>query len=169
MRSKSGIRAISVLISLIFVIEACGCSLIKNVAGGAKKSEQEYAEMVFEYIKNEDIDNLCKLFSPKIRASHDLEKEWEEFFDHMDGKMVSYKSLKYPNEGIGKDENGEVYKEHYSVNYEGAKTSTGKVYKEIGYYHEVVNKKDPESEGMDVFTMQDPDTKTWYTVGGETE
>ena len=87
----------------------------------------------------------------------------------MDGKIESYKSIKYQNEGMGKDKNGEIYKEHYGVNYNGARTTSGTVYKEFGYYHDVVNRNDPESEGMTVFTLKDPDTGTWYTVGGETE
>lgn len=170
MSKKAGIRAVTVVtLSLILVMHIAGCSLIKNVTGGAKSAEKEYAEKVFEYLKNEDIESLCGLFSPKMKKTHDLEKEWEEFFAHMDGKIESYKSIKYQNEGMGKDKNGEIYKEHYGVNYTGARTTSGAVYKEFGYYHDVVNRNDPESEGMTVFTMKDPDTGTWYTVGGETE
>ena len=100
-----------------------------------------------------------------MKKNHDLEKEWEDFFEKMDGKAVSYKKISFPNEGVGKDENGEVYKMHVAVNYNNLKTDKGTVYKQFGYQHIRVSKSDPDSVGLLTFTMQDPDTGEWTTVG----
>ena len=101
----------------------------------------------------------------EVKKEHDLEKEWEEFFDKMDGKADSYKKLSFPNEGVGTDKDGEVYKMHISVNYDSMKTDKGTVYKNFGYYRERVLRDDPEAEGLSTFTMQDPGTGDWITVG----
>ena len=66
-----------------------------------------------------------------------------------------------------KDKNGEVCDSHISVNYAGAQTDNGTVYEEFGYYHVKASKEDPDSVGITVFTMKDPDTGNWITVGGE--
>ena len=145
-------RITALLMSLVMLFSLSGCQIVDNVSKSIKddpkNGEKEYAEQVFEYLKNEDI-------------------EWKYFFDHVDGKIVSYKGIKYPGEGIGKDQDGEVYDSHISVNYSEVKTDNGTVYEEFGYYHVKVNRDDPDSVGLVVFTMQDPDTGNWITVGGE--
>lgn len=164
-------RITALLMSLVMLFSLSGCQIVDNVAKSIKddpkNGEKEYAEQVFEYLKNEDIDSLCELFAPEVSVEHSLESEWKYFFDHVDGNIVSYKGLKYPGEGIGKDQDGEVYDSHISVNYSGVKTDNGTVYEEFGYYHVKVNRDDPDSVGLVVFTMQDPDTGNWITVGGE--
>jgi hypothetical protein len=54
---------------------------------------------------------------------------------------------------------------HISVNYDSMKTDKGTVYKNFGYYRERVLRDDPEAEGLSTFTMQDPGTGDWITVG----
>lgn len=160
------IKRVSALVLCVFMsFQIFGCALLKNVQNDPKKLERPDAEQIFEYIKNEDIGSLCGLFSPEVKKSHDLEKEWQEFFERMDGKAESYKSISYPNEGVGKDKDGEVYKMHISVNYNDVKTANGTVYKEFGYYRVRVSKSEPETEGLTTFTMKDPDTGEWITVG----
>ncbi len=160
------IKRVSALVLCVFMsFQIFGCALMKITQNDPKKLEKPDAEQIFEYIKNEDTDSLCALFSPEVKKSHDLEKEWQEFFERMDGKAESYKSISYPNEGVGKDKDGEVYKMHISVNYNDVKTANGTVYKEFGYYRVRVNKSDPEAEGLSTFTMQDPGTGDWITVG----
>lgn len=164
-------RITALLMSLVMLFSLSGCRVTDNAAkiinDDPKTDEKEYAEQVFEYLKNEDIDSLCELFAPDVRAEHSLESEWKNFFDHMDGKIVSYEGLQYPGEGLGKDKDGKVYDSHISVNYAGAKTDNGIVYEEFGYYHVKVSSDDPDSVGLIVFTMQDPDTGNWITVGGD--
>ena len=158
-------RVGALVLCALMALQLFGCALIKNVKNDPKNLEKLDAEKIFEYIKDEDIDSLCDLFSPEVKKNHDLEKEWEDFFEKMDGKAVSYKKISYPNEGEGKDENGEVYKMHVAVNYNNLKTDKGTVYKQFGYQHIRVSKSDPDSVGLLTFTMQDPDTGEWTTVG----
>ncbi len=164
-------RIAALLMSLVMLLSLAGCQIVDNAAkiinDDPKTGEREYAEQVFEYLKNEDIDSLCELFAPDVSAHHNLESEWKHFFDQLDGKIVSYKGLEYPGEGLGKDKDGEVYDSHISVNYAEVKTDNGTVYEEFGYYHVKVSRDDPDSVGLTVFTMQDPDTGDWITVGGE--
>lgn len=164
-------KVMALMMSLVIAFPVCSCAFIdravKAYEDDPKRDEREYAEQVFEYVKNEDIDSLCELFAPEVSVDHSVRSEWKYFFDHMDGNAVSYKSLSYPDEGIGKDKDGEVYESHISVNYKGVKTGNGTEYKQFGYYRVQVNSNDPDSVGMHVFTMQDPETGKWYTVGGE--
>lgn len=164
-------KHVALFMSLVMLFSLSGCQIVDNavktIKDDPKYGEKEYAEQVFEYLKNEDIDSLCELFAPDVRAEHSLESEWKNFFNHMDGKIVSYEGLQYPGEGLGKDKDGKVYDSHISVNYAGAKTDNGIVYEEFGYYHVKVSSDDPDSVGLIVFTMQDPDTGNWITVGGE--
>ena len=161
-------KIMALLMSLVMLFSMSGCQMVervvKTINDDPKHGEKEYAEQLFEYLKNEDIDSLCELFAPYVSDEHSLKSEWKYFFDHIDGKIVSYKSLKYPGEGSGAD-NGEVYESHISVTYVGAKTDNGTVYEEFGYYHVKVNRDDPDSVGLIVFTAKDPDTGNWITVG----
>ena len=164
-------KVLALLMSLVIAFSVFGCAFIdravKAYEDDPKRNEREYAEQVFEFVKNEDIDSLCELFAPEVSENHSLRAEWKYLFSHMDGKAVSYKSLKYPDEGLRKDKDGEVYDSHISVNYNGVRTDNGTKYQQFGYYRVKVNRNDPDSEGMHVFTMQDPETGKWYTVGGE--
>ena len=164
-------KIIALLMCLVMALPLFGCSFIENAVdrfkNDPKKQEKADAEQIFEYLKEEDIDSLCELFSPEVRKTHSLKSEWKYFFKKLDGNVVSYKKLQYQNEGYGVDKDGEVYDSHFSVNYSGVKTDNGTVYKQFGFYHVRVNKNDPDSEGLQVFTMQIPDTGEWITVGGE--
>ena len=155
----------ALVLCVLMALQLFGCALIKNIKNDPKNLEKPDAEKIFEYIKDEDIDSLCELFSPEVKKNHDLEKEWEEFFEKMDGKAVSYDKIKFMNEGVGTDKDGEVYKMHVGINYNNVKTDKGTVYKEFGYQHIRVSKSDPDSEGLLTFTMKDPDTGEWTTVG----
>ena len=158
-------RISAIVLCALMSFQIFGCALIKNAKNDPQKLEKPDAEQIFEYIKNEDIDSLCDLFSPEVKKTHDLEKEWKEFFEKMDGKAVSYKKISFPNEGVGTDKDGEVYKMHVAVNYNNLKTDKGTVYKQFGYQHIRVSKSDPDLEGLLTFTMQDPETGEWTTVG----
>lgn len=162
-------RIMALLMSLVMLFSLSGCQVLENAAriisDDPKNGEREYADQVFEYLKNEDIDSLCELFAPEVSEDHSLKSEWKYFFDHVDGKIVSYKSLKYPNEGKGTDKDGEVYDSHISVDYVGVRTDNGTVYEKFGYFHVKVSRDDPDSVGMTVFTMQDPATGDWISVG----
>lgn len=112
----------------------------------AKKEAKKY----FEYLKNQDISNLCKLFSRNVQNSHDLEKEWTEFFKSIDGNIVSYKKITYLGEEVHVDD----YKVDYSdivIRFEDVKTDKGKLYERIDYRELRVNSSCPEAEGISIF------------------
>ncbi len=162
-------KAAAVFMCLVTALSFFGCSYVNNVVDNYKRTprviEKPEAEQIFEYLKDEDIDSLCELFSPEVSKTHDIKSEWKYFFSHLDGDLVSYKKISYPNEGLGVDKDGEVYDSHVSVNYKNAKTDTGKVYSEFGYYRVQVSRDNPDSVGITTFTMLDPDTGKWITVG----
>ena len=76
-------RIMALLVSLIMLFSLSGCQVVdnavKSINDDPKNGEKEYAEQVFEYLKNEDIGSLCELFAPDVRAEHDLESEWKSF------------------------------------------------------------------------------------------
>ena len=93
-------KAVSFLIVIVTAFSLFGC---KAFGDDPKRIEKEDAVQIFEYLKNEDIDSLCGLFSKEASAKHSIRSEWESFFARVDGKIVSYKGIKYPGEGVGKE------------------------------------------------------------------
>ncbi len=58
-------RISAIVLCALMSFQIFGCALIKNAKNDPKKLEKPDAEQIFEYIKNEDIDSLCDLFSPE--------------------------------------------------------------------------------------------------------
>ena len=83
--------------------------------------------------------------------------EWELFFKQLDGKLVSYSGISFPGEGKGVNKDGTVYESHYTK---------GTVYQSFGYYLTRTDTKEPDLEGIDVFSMKHPGTGEYVTVGG---
>ena len=50
----------------------------------------EQSEYIMECIVNKDKEGLKSVFSKYISETHDLDKEIDEFFEFIDGKIVSY-------------------------------------------------------------------------------
>ncbi len=167
-RFLTGIISTVLIFSVLFAFT--GCNMLSDAMNserfGAKKLAKQDAEQVFEYLKNKDIDSLCEVFSEDSRKYHDLEIEWEIFFDRIDGNIVSYKSISFPGEGMSFDNDGEISDSHLSVNFNGVKTDTGAVYDELGYYQTRIDTANPELEGINVFTVKIPETGRFIEVGG---
>ena len=166
MKKKTALIAFMLILGL--VITGCGSEADLEKTNPKKLARKE-AEDIFEYIKDEDIDSLVDLFAEDVKKSHDLKKEWEEFFEKMDGKAVSYGGISFPGEGMGVDKDGNIYDSHLSINYNKVKTDTGTVYQEFGYYQTRIDTKHPEREGINLFTFQmvdkDGNKGDFYTVG----
>lgn len=122
-----------------------------------KKLAKEESEEIFEYLMNEDIESLCELFSDDVKGSHDLEAEWKDFFDHIDGNIVSYDGLSFPGEGLSIDKDGVVYDSHLNIRFNNVATDTDKTYPAIGYYQTRINTAHPISEGINVFSLKKKD------------
>ena len=158
------------LIISLFLALLSGCGISADLERtNPKKLAKKEAEQIFEYVKNEDIDSLVELFSEDVKKTHNLESEWKDFFDHIDGKVISYKSISFPGEGMGVDKDGNIYDSHLSINYSKVKTDKGTVYDQFGYYQTRINTAHPEKEGINLFTVQliDENGKKgeFFTVG----
>ncbi len=161
---------ISITLVLAILLSFTGCSkFIEDMNSeryGAKRLAKKEAEEIFRMLQEEDIEGLSALFSEDSRKYHNIEMEWELFFDRLDGKVVSYSGISFPGEGMGVDKDGVIYDSHLSINFKNVKTDTGTVYKEFGYYQTRIDTRNPELEGINVFTAQIPGTNTFIDVGG---
>ena len=122
-----------------------------HAANHAKKEAKEY----FKYLKDKDTKSLNKLFSSKAQQTHNLDKEWDEFFNAIDGNLESYEKVKAGGEEMYVDD----YKVTYSyiqITYENVKTDTGKTYEEISYNEIRVDNKEPDEEGIKLYVLMIP-------------
>ena len=153
---------ISITLILAFILNLTGCGRFESDKHLVKKE----AEEIFRMLQDEDIEGLSAKFSKDSRKYHNIEMEWESFFKQLDGKLVSYSGISFPGEGTGVDKDGTVYESHLSVQYNNVKTDTGTVYKAFGYHQTRTDTKEPDLEGIDVFSMKYPGTGEYVTVGG---
>ncbi len=153
---------VSVMLIVAVILNFTGCSRFVSDKRLAKKE----AEEIFRMLQDEDIEGLSAKFSEDSRKYHNIEMEWESFFKHIDGKVDSYSGISFPGEGKGVDKDGTVYESHLSVNFKNVKTDTDTVYKDFGYYQTRIDTRNPDLQGINVFTMKDPETGTYYNVGG---
>ncbi len=130
--------------------------------------EKDEAQDIFELLKAKDTAKLNALFSKKIAARYDLDKLWADFYDQIDGEIVSFEYLTFPTERLYIDKNGVILDSSLSVTFNGVSTSTGKQY-ELGYYHQRKYPEAPDNEGIQVFNSNIRDERNilieQYTVG----
>ena len=77
---------------LLIVLTLTGCSFIdgEEEYQTPKEYATEQAEYIMECIVNQDKEGLKSVFSKYISETHDLDKEIDEFFEFIDGEIVSY-------------------------------------------------------------------------------
>ena len=143
-------KGLAVILSLAMLFSLASCSE-RHPANKAKRE----AKKIFGYIKNKDTKRLNKLFSDDVRWTHDLDDEWDEFFDSIDGNIVSYGSITTGGEG-GHYDYGKVTYSDIVININDVKTDTGMTYESISYYQIRVDKKHPEREGIGIFSLMMP-------------
>ena len=157
-------RVITFVLTVFMLFSLASCRDI-FASSHAKKEAVKY----FEYLKNRDIDKLNSLFSDDVRDTHDLDKEWEEFFAGIDGNIVSYEGITSRGESERIDHGKTTY---YDINiiYENVVTDTGKTYEWICFSQVRENKKHPENKGINLFAVKLPaDNEDGYVeklVGG---
>ena len=171
MNKKCIIRIVSFVMIFAVLFSFVGCSIFEgsDPERNAKRLARKEAEEIFKMLQEEDIEGLSALFAEDSRKYHDIEAEWKNFFDHIDGKIVSYSGISFPGEGMGVEQDGVIYDSHLSINYNNVETDNGTVYKDFGYYQTRIDTKDPELEGINVFTVKIPETDTYIDVGGFSE
>lgn len=149
--TKKLLIIISIIISL-FTLSGCNKREYEyHPSINAKKEAKRY----FEYLKNKDIKSLNKLFSLNVQNSHNLEKEWNAFFDAIDGNIVNYEKISSAGEEVRIDDR----KVNYSVvviDFENVKTDTGTIYKRIRYSQKRIDVTHPDIEGIIVFSVAIP-------------
>lgn len=122
------------------------------------------ADKIFELIKNEDIEQLSEMFSNEAKQKHNLEEEWKELFDSIDGNIVEYEKIEFGAEEEGWDKNGNLYKQSITVKLIKPKTDKGIVYDRFGYFQAMVYADNPNQEGINVFFLINADNV--IQVGG---
>ncbi len=166
---KAKYRILASLILSLFMLNSCGqepsaSAPIQDSAPVSSSRSKEYhpenaakkeAESYFEYLKQKDIQSLNKLFSSNVRNSHDLEKEWNEFFECVDGNIISCGNITYLGEEVRVDKRKVTYSD-IVIRYEDVKTDSGKTYDRIDYRQLRVNDADPGSEGISIFSIKIP-------------
>ena len=143
-------KGIAVMLSLAMLLSFASCSE-RHPRNKAIREAKKY----FEYLKNEDTKKLNKLFSDDVRDTHDLDEEWDDFYDSIDGNIISYGSITSGGEG-GRYDFGRVTYSDIVIIIEDVKTDTGMEYDSISYYQIRIDKKHPEREGIGLFSLEVP-------------
>lgn len=143
-------KLLALLLSVLMIFSFNACSdLLPSYH--AKKEAKNY----FNYLKNKDIKKLTRLFSDDVNETHDLEKEWDEFFSCIDGNIVSYEKISSGGEEEYIDHGKTTY---YTIviNFVNVETDTGKTYEYISFSQTRANKKHPENKGINLFSIRLP-------------
>ena len=152
-RRRNGLKRLVIL--LLAVIMLTGCSYVEK-----KKNYQppleiatEQSEYIMECVVNKDKEGLKSVFSKHIAETHDLDKEIDEFFEFIDGKIVTY------DEPVGREGGAIIYygeyreKELYGWT-ENIMTDTGKKYS-ISFMIYQVHKNNEDKVGVNRITIND--------------
>ena len=144
-------RLSAILVIVLFVFTSCGLKTIKDEDRMVKETKEE-AEQLFEYLKNEDVENLSSLFCQKQQNEHDLSAEWKEFYSELDDKILSYDNLStMVTQRSVKD--GQITLLVIKVTFKNITMESGKTYEEMGYSTDVRDNVFPEEEGIGVFAL----------------
>jgi len=144
-------RALCVVISITMLFSLASCNFKRSSRNAAIREAKKY----FEYLKDQDIKKLNKLFSDDVKESHDLEDEWDTFFDSIDGNIVSYGKVSSGGEEKWSDL-GKVTYYDIVINFEDVTTDTGTVYEYISYRQVRIDSKHPDREGISLFVVRTP-------------
>ena len=137
------------------VLTLTGCSFMdgEEEYQTPKEYATEQAEYIMECIVNKEKEGLKSVFSTHISETHDLDKEIDEFFQFIDGEIVSY------DETIGREGGGVLaygeYKEKELYGHtENIITDTGKKY-HVSFMMYQIYETNPDYVGVDLITVTD--------------
>lgn len=146
---KNKILVVIILFFLLFCLTGCN---IKETETYSVIMARKEAKSYFEYLKEKDISNLNKSFSKNAQKTHNLKSEWDEFFDSIDGNIVSYGRLKVGSRELWVDD-GKTTKLIIKVEFFDIKTDTGRIYKRLGWELTNIDVNNREKEGINNFFM----------------
>ena len=147
-----------------------GCTKEENKDDDVEEKEYEtplmmarrQGEEIMEYVVNKDKEGLKSMFSKYVTQNHDLDKEIDEFFEFIEGEIISY------DEPDG-DESGGHYSSDESRRIrmlegkiKNIKTDKGKTYS-IGFMAYYVYNPNKDKVGIDIIGVNDEDT--WKDEG----
>ena len=147
-----------IIIMMIFVsvsILETSCTTVKAVKDTINNQQhaQEVSEKIVQYINEEDVEELKKLFNAYMKDSSELNNDIEELIDCFDGEIVSFET-DYNGE-TGSMDNGEWTIQMSETELEDVKTDSGKAYRIVfEEYIVYVNDKNREG-GINSLSVQD--------------
>ncbi|MCR5060641.1 MAG: DUF5104 domain-containing protein [Saccharofermentans sp.] len=146
-------KFICIVMILILTINVSGCHFTQY--SELRHQEFKNADIFFDHLKEEDIDSLINMFSDDIRDSCDLEDEWKEFFDVIDGSIESYGSIMvtYSEQFI---DDGKITRCLLNVVFYNVTTDEGSEYDTLEYNNYVVH-SDQDQLGLCVVRLEDDD------------
>ena len=146
-------RFLCLIVVLLFALSVSGYHFLQY--SKLRRNEIRSAKEFFEYLKDEDIDSLVDLFSDEVQDTCDLEEEWEEFFDVIDGNIESYDRLRvtYSEQFI---DDGNITRCLLEVVFLDVTTDEGEEYDRLEYYTFVVH-SDRDKLGITVVSLEDDD------------
>lgn len=155
-------RVFTSVLCMAVMFGMCGCYL--GSAAKERKAAHKKALKLFEYIKDENTDKLTDMFSDDTRDEYDVEEQWEDFFDAVDGEIKSYGKLKVTDSEVWYD-GGKISHAVILVKFTDVVTDEGVRYDEISYYH-VITDADKDAVGIRVLEILDDDEESVAVVGG---
>jgi len=145
-RRRNGLKGLVIL--LLAVIMLTGCSYVEKKSNYQSPLEiaTEQSEYIMECIVNKDKEGLKSVFSKHIAETHDLDKEIDEFFNFIDGEIISYDAPE-GNEGGYTRKDGEYTEKVLNGYIRKIETDNKKHYEIISnsYY---IYKNNKEYEGV---------------------
>ena len=156
-------KGLSLIICVLFAGSVCGCYI--GADAKLRRREHKTALKLFEYIQDEDIDSLVEMFAEDTADHHDLEQEWEDFFDEVDGDIESYGRLQVSVVEEWVDD-WKTTRAMLQVTFSDVTTDEGTVYDELCYTSYAVH-SDPDMVGINVLELSSDNDD--IIVGGYTE
>lgn len=106
-------------------------------------------ESVYESIKNKDADGIKKLLCDRLRNLPDVDQQIENFFDSIDGNVIS---ADLESETVEKSSSSKDAYEYTEISAIGeipsVITDTGKKYKTLYVFYTYIDKEKPDIEGI---------------------
>lgn len=149
--------------------------LILLAFAGCSGSDEEYISTgefsiqqsndIMAALQSDDTETFKSYLCPKLHDTHpDLDDEIREFFDFIDGDIISYDEPR-PAPGGGHSTSKGCVEKYFSTNIKNIKTSSGMTYN-IQYYYHIIYHEHPELlgiEDIDITTSDaEYDQKTGY-------
>ena len=139
----------------------------KNMKLCKKTSAREQCEIVMNAFINKDNTTLKELFCDTIIQTHDLDAEFNEALNFINGNVVSYSEHSIDiaaSTGGGGADNGKITEDFIDPWIKEVITDTGNEYW-IGFCLEKVYAKDKAKEGIWYIEIRDLSTEEEYIIG----